>query len=341
MRIPCGCAVLCIVLTLAFAPAAQAFIGPFTGVGHGDLDRFHHMEDPGSDPNDSADDFRSDSNDRYRVRFTYSFRIQNDGTVIGRGDGSYLSTSFHLEGKNREDGGFNCDPKVVAKPFVVDVTGRANNGRLRLRFSLLNAREHNDETYCGGNYSAFATDTTFMADSLDVIQDTDGPIVVDQANPTIRPMRETIRTGDRSDGRVIHHEWEISIRPPPPPPPPGGGGGPGTAQGPRSPNTRICTIDGTAGPDRLVGTAGNDVICGFGGDDVISGRGGHDLIYGSFGADSVKGGAGRDSLLGNSGADLLLARDRKPDFVSGGRGADRGAVDRGRDTVRSVEIRIR
>jgi Ca2+-binding RTX toxin-like protein len=153
-------------------------------------------------------------------------------------------------------------------------------------------------------------------------------------------MRELVETGTRPDDyRVILHEWEISIRPPPPPPPPGGGGGPGTAQGPRSPNTRICTIDGTARSDTLVGTPDNDVICGFGGDDVIRGRGGHDIVYGSFGDDRIIGGGGLDSLLGNSGDDLLLAKDRRPDFVHGGPNFDQATRDRRLDKLRSVERR--
>jgi Ca2+-binding RTX toxin-like protein len=339
VRIPCICGFACLALTLAYAPAAHAFIGPYTGVGRGDVDRFHHMEDDG-DPANPNDDFFSNSSDRYIVRFTYSFRIQNDGTVIGRGDGSYQRATWHLEGKNREEGNFNCDVPVEAKPFDVDVSGRANNGRVRLRFHL-NAREHNDDYDCGANYTGFATNSTYVRDSLDLVSGDEG-IVVDQTDPSIRPLRKLERTGDQSDRRVNLHEWEISIRPPPPPvePPGGGRSGPGSAQGPRSPKTRICTIDGTGGPDRLIGTSGDDVICGFTGNDVIRGRGGNDILYGSFGDDEIKGGAGRDSILGNAGADLLLARDRRPDFAHGGPGTDTGVVD-GRDTVRSVEVRRR
>jgi RTX calcium-binding nonapeptide repeat (4 copies) len=332
---------VCTGLTLLWTPSAGAFIGPFTGVGHGDVDRFHHMEDDGSDPNDPNDDFRSDANDRYRVRFTYSFRIQNDGEVIGRGDGSYLSATYHLEGKNREEGEFNCDPKVEAKPFIVTITGRANNGRVRLHFRLNRAREFNADTYCGANYTAFETHSTFVADSLDFVQGDDG-IVVDQTEPRIRPMRKLVTTGDNSDRRVILHEWEISVRPPDPPvdPPGNNNRGPGRARGPAAGNTAICTIDGTARDDRLIGTPDNDVICGFGGDDVIRGRGGHDIVYGSFGNDEIKGGAGLDSLLGNGGDDLLLAKDRRPDFVDGGPGFDRASRDRGKDELRSVERRL-
>jgi Ca2+-binding RTX toxin-like protein len=290
-----------------------------------------------NDPADGADDFRSDSSDRYRVRFTYSFRIQNDGTVLGRGDGSYQSATWHLEGQNGTSGPFNCDPPIEAGPFDVKITGHARDGRVRLRFHL-NAREHNDEMDCGGDYKAFETSSRYVQDSLDLVQGNDG-IVVNQENPAIRPLRKNERTGPDTDRRVILHEWQISIRPPPPPVNPGGGRGPGTAPGPGAPNTSICTIDGTARGDRLVGTPENDVICGFGGDDVIRGRGGHDIVFGASGDDRITGGGGLDSLLGNAGGDLLLARDGKRDFVSGGPGTDAARFDRGRDRLRSVERR--
>jgi parallel beta-helix repeat protein len=68
----------------------------------------------------------------------------------------------------------------------------------------------------------------------------------------------------------------------------------------------VCTITGTAGPDRLRGTSGDDVICGLGGDDVLDGRGGNDEIYGGDGNDEVIGKGGNDKLFGGDGVDLLL-----------------------------------
>lgn len=324
-------------LSLVVAPGAAAFIGPFTGVVHGDLDRFQHLENDG-DPTDPADDFFSNSSDRYRVRFLYSFRIQAGGRVAGTGNGVYQSATWHLEGKNGTSGSFSCDPPIETRPFGVRVTGHARDGRIRLHFHL-SALEHNDEMDCGGDYKALETTSHYVEDSLDFVQGDDG-IVVDQTDPRIRPLRRNQTLGPDTDRRVIHHEWEFTIKPPPPPVEPTGGQGPGNAHGPGSPNTDVCTIEGTPRDDRLVGTPDDDVICGFDGDDVIRGRGGNDILVGSFGADRISGGPGRDSLLGNSGKDLLLAKDRKPDFLSGGPGLDSAEFDRRKDETHSIERRL-
>jgi hypothetical protein len=84
---------------------------------------------------------------------------------------------------------------------------------------------------------------------------------------------------------------------------------------------RGCTIEGTAGDDRLVGTRGDDVICGEGGDDVISGGGGDDVAFGDAGDDTVAGGDGKDTLNGGAGEDQLAGADG-PDVLSGGPGDD-------------------
>jgi hypothetical protein len=75
---------------LAAAPAdAGASIGPYAGVGTGLLDRFRHVDNHAPDP----DHIVTDSKDVYRGRFTYSFRIDEFGTITGRGDGSYQSAA--------------------------------------------------------------------------------------------------------------------------------------------------------------------------------------------------------------------------------------------------------
>ncbi len=109
-----------------------------------------------------------------------------------------------------------------------------------------------------------------------------------------------------------------------------------------------CTIRGSSGRDVINGTARNDVICGLGGNDVIYGKGGNDLLvggggtdrlYGQAGNDRIVGGSGKDALYGAAGADILYGRDTVRDVVNGGRGSDRGRVDR-RDAVRSIERRF-
>ncbi|MDI1290371.1 MAG: calcium-binding protein [bacterium] len=65
-----------------------------------------------------------------------------------------------------------------------------------------------------------------------------------------------------------------------------------------------CTINGTAGDDRLVGTNGRDIICGRGGDDVLIGLGGRDILIGGAGNDTLRGGTGADFLDGGQGNDV-------------------------------------
>jgi Ca2+-binding RTX toxin-like protein len=117
----------------------------------------------------------------------------------------------------------------------------------------------------------------------------------------------------------------------------------------------LCTVIGTARADRIIGTRGNDVICGLGGNDVIAGGGGIDIIDGANGKDRLRGGpggdkliglrgndklngnagndrvgggAGKDVIRGAAGKDRLSARDRRRDFVDGGKERDRATIDR-------------
>jgi hypothetical protein len=94
-------------------------------------------------------------------------------------------------------------------------------------------------------------------------------------------------------------------------------------------STTSCTIQGTAGPDRLVGTATADVLCGGAGNDVLEGRGGDDVLDGGPGSDSVRGGSGND---------LLQAADGRPDELLGGPGTDDASYDLGLDSLRDVEV---
>jgi len=277
----------------------------------------------------------------YNGRFTYSFRVDGFGFVSGVGHGVYTSPpDWDLSG-TVSGASFNCQNILVTTTprFSVDITGTAANGRARLRFRLENAVETNDEYLCGV-YTASATTSTYLTDSLSDAQDalTNDEIVVSFRNPQIGHLG-AVQTDTYSDGsRVLTSEWDITIKPPPPPEDIGGGpGGPGTASGPRDQGASICAIKGTARNNRLVGTPGNDIICGFGGNDVIIGRGGHDILVGGFGNDTLKGGRGKDSLYGNDGADRLLGKDGTRDFLHGGRGRDTGTRDRGKDRLRSLE----
>lgn len=322
-------------MVLALLPAsAAAFIGPYTGVGRGSLDRVRNVDNQASDP---ADRLVVKSEDSYRLRFRYSFRIDGFGNITGRGNGSYQRATWHLSGTNGSHGAFDCDVPMTTTEFAVEIRGQANNGQMNLRFTLDGAREANEEMYCGADFTGFASDDTRMARSLELVQPPDG-LVLDQADPSIAPLVKTVPEGDATDFLVSDHAWRFTIEAPTEPPPTvdqgvGAFGTPGQA-GRRA---RVCTIEGTGGRDRLRGTPGNDVICAFGGRDVVNGLGGHDIVFGGPGADQIKGGRGRDALYGNAGRDRFAARDGKRDRVSGGAGRDRARVDRGRDRVRQVE----
>ena len=96
---------------------------------------------------------------------------------------------------------------------------------------------------------------------------------------------------------------------------------------------------GGAGDDELLATRGRDrLIGGAGDDDLASGTGrGGDRLLGGSGRDRLYAGRGRDVLKGRAGPDVIYANDGRRDRVNGGPGSDRAKVDRGLDSVRSVE----
>lgn len=343
-------AALASVLALAFLPAvapartdapghAAATVGPYTGVATALVDQYRHVE---------SSSVTSDSKDVYTARFTYSFRIVN-GRVEGRGDGVYQSATWTLNGTYNGQS-FGCSPPLTTGPFTVAVTGSATASQIKLRFRLVGAREQNADYDCGAGYTGYATDSTYLAESLEKVQDAQpgGMITLSRANPRIPALRKLEETGSSSDKRVRLYEWTITIRAPAGSGGGGGGGGGGSGGNapPANPNGG-CTINGTPGDDVLTGTAGRDVICGGAGDDVIRGNGGRDALRGGAGDDQLLGGAGNDALdggtgadqlLGQDGRDLLLARDGFRDTVNGGRQRDRAIVD-SIDRVSAVEVR--
>ena len=322
-----------LVAVLALPAPAMAFIGPYTGVGRGVLERVRNVDNQSPDP---ANHLVVKSEDRYEARFRYSFRIDAFGVISGVGNGSYLSATWHLSGTNGDQGSFDCDVAMTTTEFAVRITGRAADGKMHVRFVMDGAREANEEHYCGAKFTGFASDSTRLADSLELVQPPDG-LVIDQAAPAIAPITLTVPEGDASDFLVSDHSWTFTIAQPPTIPDVDsdvGAFGDRAAAGRRA---AICTIEGTARGERLRGTAGNDVICAYGGNDRIDGKGGQDLIYGGPGNDTIKGGGGLDALHGDAGRDRFQARDRKRDRIFGGRGRDGARVDRGTDSVRSVE----
>ena len=121
--------------------------------------------------------------------------------------------------------------------------------------------------------------------------------------------------------------------------------------------TGVDLIEGGEGNDRLEDGSGNDTLLGGLGNDRLEGGRGNDLLEGGAGRDKLKGGRGDDVLNGGAGDDAL----------DGGKGMDRAifeglredygirtkrgktlvtdrqpevAGDEGRDTLRSIEIRL-
>jgi Ca2+-binding RTX toxin-like protein len=312
------------------------FIGPYTGVATGGVDRFRHKDNQSTDPKTHV---VSESSDAYHGRFLYSFRIDN-GAVKGVGNGDYQSATWHLSGTNGDKGGFDCDIPITTQPFSVRITGFAAGGSIFLRF-LVNddAVERNDAYDCGAGFTGFATTSHFLQESFDKAQDAQagGYIVIDQHHPQIGHLGYNDTGGPPEDHFVRTGEWDVTIQVPSSTgPPTSGGPGPGSSKK-RNPSTRMCTIQGTAGPDVLTGRPGDDVICGFGGNDVIRGLKGNDLIFGGPGNDTIIGGPGLDSLNGNAGKDSFAAKDGQRDTVTGGPGKDRAKIDKGKDKTRGVE----
>jgi Ca2+-binding RTX toxin-like protein len=316
-----------ILLALGAAAPAGAFIGPYTGVGTGSSD--HNVHTNSSDQTDIVN-----SHHKYTGRFTYSFRIDAFGTITGRGDGTFQSASWHLDGR-QDDVPFDCDVPVTTSPnYSVDINGRVEDGRAHLTFSLDGAHEDNDSQDCG-SYTANESHTTYLANSLRDVQGDDG-LVLDPDHPQIGPLRLLTETGEPSNRTVVLDEWDLTIHPPPPDRPQDAG--PNAPPGfddrpPGKGSSSICTIEGTRHADHLKGTKRNDIICGFGGNDTIDGRGGNDLVYGGPGNDRIKGGRGRDVLYGNFGKDSFNTRDGKKDKANGGFDEDSARADKKDRTI--------
>jgi Ca2+-binding RTX toxin-like protein len=309
----------------AGAPSGPAQADTYSGVGTGLLNRFRHIENS---------TVTSDSRDIYAARFTYSFQIVN-GAVRGTGSGSYTRATWHLEG-TYNGRRFNCDVPMRTTDFKVAVSGSATGTSMRLRFRLVGAREMNDDHPCGAGYTGFAANNTHLADSLELVQE--GGLAVPRANPKIPRLRKRVETGDQSDGRVIQHDWTITIR---------GGGSSSTGQPVQGEPTecfgRAATgTTGTPGDDVLIGGAGNDFVEGNDGNDTLKGGLGDDRLVGLEGNDSLSGedgndylqaGNGNDVLKGGDGNDTLNADGDGDDRLEGGNGSDELRGQRGRDRL--------
>lgn len=319
--------------TDARQPSTTRFIGPFTGVATGGRVETSTHDNKDADPNHHV---TSTSDEEYKGRFLFSFRIDN-GVVTGTGEGTYQTATWHLAGTNGSNGAFSCDVPLTTTDYGVKITGTATNGDIRVLFTLDGAKEHNADYDCGAKFTGFATDSTFLDESLQTVEDAAGSYVaVNQAHPAPRHLSFHSDTGDDKSHKVIDDNWDFTFTGPSGGNGGGGGGVPDTGRPGEDPGPGGCTIKGTAHADVLRGTAKSDVICGYGGNDVILARGGNDVVYGGAGKDKITGGAGKDSLHAGAGNDTLLARDGTVDLVDGGPGHDAAATD-AKDLRKSVE----
>lgn len=314
-------------------PEQAGFIGPYTGVATGEQTRVSHHDDNASGGND----VRSDSDETYQARFTYSFRVEK-GQIIGTGEGVYLTTTWHLSGVNGKNGGFSCDPVVTGQPFHVDIVGVKLDGDLYVSFNL-QASEVNQPYDCGAHFTGFATTSHYLYDSIFQTELTNTDLEyfrINMLHPRLGRLTSHVTEQTDTTKRVIDNTWDITITPPSSTRDDSGGPGPTTAKR-RGSGTQICTINGTPGKNVLRGTSKADVICGFGGNDVISGGGADDIIIGGPGNDKIDGGAGSDLIYGDAGNDTFNAKDGARDRVVGGTGNDHASVDKGKDVTTGIE----
>jgi hypothetical protein len=180
------------------ASALDAWTGTVTGsmVEHGHRDN----QDPDPDLRLIVDDDQA-----YRIRFSFGFRVTENGDIVGTGQGEYLEASWHIEGTN---GGQQvlCDPVMtVPETFDVEVVGQANGRSLEVEFRLIDVMESNPETDCGGNFTAYAVESFEIVGSMNTADAR--MVTLDQANPSLAPiaLHESIQDGDRL--REVDHEW--------------------------------------------------------------------------------------------------------------------------------------
>jgi len=100
--------------------------------------------------------------------------------------------------------------------------------------------------------------------------------------------------------------------------------------------TKVLTIEGGGGRDRISAAAGAGFARGFLGTLAIDGGGGRDRLLGGPQADYLEGGGGADRIRGLGGADSIEVRDGVRDRADCGPGNDLVTADRA-DRLRGCE----
>jgi hypothetical protein len=193
------------VLALGAGPAHAT--DAWTGTVEGSMIEHGHRDNQDPDPEDRL---IVDDDQVYRIRFSFGFRVMENGTIVGSGQGEYLEATWHLEGSHHGDP-ISCDPVLtVPATFEVEVLGQANGRSLEVEFRLKDVGESNPETYCGADFYAYAVESFEIVGSMN----TAGARVVtlDQSDPSLAPitLHETLQNGDRT--AEVDHEWIYDIR---------------------------------------------------------------------------------------------------------------------------------
>jgi hypothetical protein len=167
----------------------------------------------GTDP---ETEFYSLSVTRTEGQAKFLFDIAPDGSLIQTGgEGLYSpDPTWHLEGSY--DGvSFNCDPPVEGTDFQTTISGTANESFFNFALDFPDASEHNESMECSENFTAFATTSQDLRDSLLFC----GEVRVPSADSAEKTCKKTqIFFEDMSSptsGRIkreITHDWLLLLR---------------------------------------------------------------------------------------------------------------------------------
>lgn len=191
-------------LCLAWAPSGAIAAG---GVWKGTAEGI--QVDHG---NLQSDEVTSTSVAYYLVELTFSFSVSSDGQVSGVGSGHYTDAHWHLSGINGKEGAFGCEPPVSGEQFGVQVSGHRSGHELLLKLAIPEATETNENDDCGANYTAYATTTHAMAESLEVVGG--GALHLSSTAPTSLTLEKTLETGDSENSKTHQNVWSFSVTPP-------------------------------------------------------------------------------------------------------------------------------
>jgi hypothetical protein len=210
---------------LAQAPNCQPVQGldpgeqtpTWTGEAIGNLVQSRTIDEPDSNPDPPDMSFHSQSDDSYRATIRFCFNIDRRGLVFGTGRGEYQEAKWHLSGKNRDKGQFDCDVPITAEPFDMQVSGDVVGRQVRLTLYFAEAAERNDDYDCGADFTGRATTSSYLWDSFQVVAPSGNlPMSFDMGNPTVAPLTAHVEqddsSGDTTNKATRDHEWKFTIR---------------------------------------------------------------------------------------------------------------------------------